>query len=174
MNINENMKEVAIHMSEQHRDKVGELVKTYDQLFDKWLYILSENFNIILYGVGSKRTILERFQTEKLQDMPCIVVNGFFPSLTIKNVLETIVIDLLENTHVPSNVGDVVSLIESQLSESCTDLFLIIHNIDGSMLRNFKSQSVLASLAELKNVHLIATIDHINAPLCKYLDFLNF
>lgn len=165
MNINENMKEVAIHMSEQHRDKVGELVKTYDQLFDKWLYILSENFNIILYGVGSKRTILERFQTEKLQDMPCIVVNGFFPSLTIKNILETIVIDLLENTHVPSNVGDVVSLIESQLSESCTDLFLIIHNIDGSMLRNFKSQSVLASLAQLKNVHLIATIDHINAPL---------
>nr|XP_026496876.1 origin recognition complex subunit 2 [Vanessa tameamea] len=165
MNINENMKEVAAHMSELHRDKVGDLVQTYDQLFDKWLYVLSENFNVILYGIGSKRAVLQRFQTEKFQDTPCIVVNGFFPSLTIKNILETVVIDFLENTHVPSNIGDVVSLIEAQLDELGVDLFLIVHNIDGNMLRNSKAQSVLASLAQLKNVHLIATIDHINAPL---------
>ncbi|XP_047528677.1 origin recognition complex subunit 2 [Vanessa atalanta] len=165
MNINENMKEVAAYMSERHRDKVGDLVQTYDQLFDKWVYVLSENFNVILYGIGSKRAVLQRFQTEKLQDTPCIVVNGFFPSLTIKNILETVVIDFLENTHVPSNIGDVVSLIEAQLDELGVDLFLIVHNIDGNMLRNSKAQSVLASLAQLKNVHLIATIDHINAPL---------
>lgn len=129
---------------------------------------MSENFNIILYGVGSKRLVLQQFQKQKLKDFPCIVVNGFFPSLTIKNILETIVIDLLENSTVPSNVGDVVNLIDNQLTENNMDLFLIVHNIDGTMLRNAKAQSTLASISQIKNVHTIATIDHINAPLCKY------
>lgn len=130
---------------------------------------MSENFNIILYGIGSKRSLLQQFQKQKLKEFPCIVVNGFFPSLTIKSILETIVIDLLENSSVPSNIGDIVNLIDTQLTENQMDLFLIVHNIDGTMLRNSKAQSTLASLSQIKNVHTIATIDHINAPLCKYL-----
>ncbi|GLH01025.1 GH22255, partial [Gryllus bimaculatus] len=44
-------------------------------------------------------------------------------------------------------------------------LFLVIHNIDGVMLRNDKCQEVLASLSSTPNIHLIASIDHISAPL---------
>ena len=168
MNLNENITEVD-EISSEHKNKITDLIQTHDQLFNRWLYVLSENFNVILYGIGSKKTVLQRFQMEKVQNMPCIVVKGFFPSLTVKNILETIVVDLLENTQVPSNIGDVVNLIDSQLSECGVDLFLIVHNIDGIMLRSSKAQSVLANLAQLKNVHLIATIDHINAPLCEYL-----
>ncbi|KAJ8733351.1 hypothetical protein PYW08_001649 [Mythimna loreyi] len=164
LNVNENDLD-DIEISVEHKKSINELNQTYTQLFNKWLYILSENFNIILYGVGSKRSVLQQFQKQKLNDFPCIVVNGFFPSLTIKNILETIVIDLLENSHVPSNVGDVVNLIDTQLTENGIDLFLIIHNIDGTMLRNAKAQSMLASISQIKNVHTIATIDHINAPL---------
>lgn len=156
------------HVSAEHSNKISELVKSHQQLFDKWLCTLSEGFNILLYGIGSKRLILQEFQIQKLQEFPCIVVNGFFPSLTMKSILETIVIDLLENTHVPSNAGDVVKLIDSQLQENCMNLFLIINNIDGPMLRNAKTQATLASIAQLTNVHVIATIDHINAPLCEY------
>lgn len=105
---------------------------------------------------------------QKLQDFPCIVVNGFFPSLTVKSILETIVIDLLGNNTVPSNISDVVSLIYNQLEEHKVELFLIIHNIDGAMLRHAKTQSTLASIAQIKKIRTIATIDHINAPLCKY------
>uniref|UniRef100_S4NYE7 Origin recognition complex subunit 2 n=1 Tax=Pararge aegeria TaxID=116150 RepID=S4NYE7_9NEOP len=165
MNLDENVREADIHMSTEHQNRITDLTETYDQLFDRWIYVLSENFNVILYGIGSKRQVLQRFQSKKLHDMPCIVVNGFFPSLTMKNVLETIVVDLLENTHVPSNIGDAVNLIEAQLDECGVHLFVIVHNIDGVMLRSFKAQSMLASLAQLRNVHLIATIDHINAPL---------
>ena len=46
-------------------------------------------------------------------------------------------------------------------------LFLLIHNLDGPMLRASKTQAVLARLAQTPNVHLIASIDHINAPLSK-------
>ncbi|CAG4992464.1 unnamed protein product [Parnassius apollo] len=164
MNLNDE-KDAETYVSDEHKNKIVELLQSYEQLFNRWLYVLSENFNIILYGIGSKRSVLYQFQVQKLKDLPCIVVNGFFPSLTVKSILEAIVIDLLENTRVPSNVGDTVNLIDSQLSENGVDLFLIIHNIDGAMLRNVKAQSVLASLSRLKNVHTIATIDHINAPL---------
>lgn len=156
-----------IQISIEHKKCIKDLNHTYTQLFNKWLYVLSENFNIILYGIGSKRSVLQQFQKHKLQDFPCIVVNGFFPSLTIKSILETIVVDLLDNSHVPSNVGDVVNLIDTQLRENGMDLFLIVHNIDGTMLRNAKAQSTLASISQISNVHTIATIDHINAPLCK-------
>ncbi|CAK1598712.1 unnamed protein product [Parnassius mnemosyne] len=164
MNLNDE-KDAETYVSDEHKNKIVDLLQSYEQLFNRWLYVLSENFNIILYGIGSKRSVLHQFQVQKLKDLPCIVVNGFFPSLTVKSILEAIVIDLLENTRVPSNVGDTVNLIDSQLSENGVDLFLIIHNIDGAMLRNAKAQSVLASLSRLRNVHTIATIDHINAPL---------
>lgn len=77
--------------------------------------------------------------------------------------------DLLKCSNVPSNVGDVVKLIDTRLTDDDIELFLIIHNIDGMMLRNAKAQTVLASISKIKNVHTIATIDHINAPLCKYI-----
>lgn len=156
-----------IQTSSEHKNSINELNGTYTELFNKWLYVLSEDFNIVLYGIGSKRLVLQQFQKQKLKDFPCIVVNGFFPSLTIKSILETIVVDLLENSTVPSNLGDIVNLIDTQLTENGVDLFLIIHNIDGTMLRNSKAQSTLASISQIKNVHTIATIDHINAPLCK-------
>ncbi|XP_026737065.1 origin recognition complex subunit 2 isoform X2 [Trichoplusia ni] len=164
LNIDENEAE-NIELSSEHKSCIDNLCQTHKQLYNKWLYVMSENFNIILYGIGSKRSLLQQFQKQKLKEFPSIVVNGFFPSLTIKSILETIVIDLLENSSVPSNIGDIVNLIDTQLTENQMDLFLIVHNIDGTMLRNSKAQSTLASLSQIKNVHTIATIDHINAPL---------
>ncbi|XP_053603522.1 origin recognition complex subunit 2 [Plodia interpunctella] len=165
LNLEDNLDEEEIHISAEHKQKLLELNQSYEHLFHRWLYILSENFSIILYGLGSKRSILHQFQMNMLQNYPCIVINGYFPSLTIKSILETIVIDLLENTHVPSNIGDVVNLIETQLKECETELFLIINNIDGTMLRNTKAQNIIASISQISNVHTIASIDHINAPL---------
>lgn len=50
-------------------------------------------------------------------------------------------------------------------------VYLLIHNIDGLMLRGEKTQSALGLLASLPNLHLVASIDHINAPLgeCFYV-----
>ena len=48
------------------------------------------------------------------------------------------------------------------------DFFLIIHNIDGVTLRGAKTQTLLSLLAGVRGIHVIATIDHINAPLSKY------
>lgn len=44
-------------------------------------------------------------------------------------------------------------------------VYLLIHNIDGPMLRGEKTQSALGQLASLPNLHMVASLDHINAPL---------
>jgi hypothetical protein len=45
----------------------------------------------MLYGLGSKRHTLHQFRTKMLQDQLVLEVNGFFPSLTIKEVGNVIV-----------------------------------------------------------------------------------
>lgn len=46
----------------------------------------SEGFSLFLYGLGSKKQLISTFQEEYLADYDHIVVNGFFPSLSLKNV----------------------------------------------------------------------------------------
>jgi len=41
---------------------------------------------VLLHGVGSKQHIINNFIASKLSDVPHVVVNGCFPSLTIKSV----------------------------------------------------------------------------------------
>lgn len=51
------------------------------------------------------------------------------------------------------------------LTGSELHIYLLINNIDGLMLRGEKTQSALGQLASLPNLHMVASIDHINAPL---------
>ena len=46
----------------------------------------SHDFNILLHGVGSKIELLDAFCRQQIKDFNHLVVNGFFPSLTIKSV----------------------------------------------------------------------------------------
>lgn len=134
--------------------------------FYKWMSLLHEGFNLIVYGLGSKKTILQSFQEELLSNSPVIVVNGFFPSLTIKDILDAILTDLLELPESSSNVYEACDVIAEEFAMLPDQrLYLIVNNIDGEMLRNAKCQNVLTRLASVKNIHLVASIDHINAPL---------
>ncbi len=51
------------------------------------------------------------------------------------------------------------------MSNLDSPLYLLVHNIDGPMLRNDKSQRALSRLSSCANVRLVCSIDHINAPL---------
>ena len=44
-------------------------------------------------------------------------------------------------------------------------LYVVLHNIDGAQLRSPEAQAVLGELASMPRVHLIASVDHVNAPL---------
>jgi len=55
----------------------------------------------------------------------------------------------------------------SFLLDSSLELFLLIHNLDSQMLRGDKSQQIIGQLSSLRNIYLIASIDHLNAPLSR-------
>jgi origin recognition complex subunit 2 len=44
-------------------------------------------------------------------------------------------------------------------------LYIVLHNVDGAPLRNAESQALLGELAAMPRVHIIASVDHVNAPL---------
>ncbi|XP_065169849.1 origin recognition complex subunit 2 [Atheta coriaria] len=152
-------------LSKVHQKAVVKTTENSKENFSKWLCLLHENFNILLYGLGSKKKLLNDFHTEVLCDHPVIVINGFFPSLTLKDILDAIAIDLMGLNENSANVYDTVDAISREIQYMDTHIYIIVHNIEGDMLRNHKSQNVLSRLSAIPKVHLIASIDHINAPL---------
>lgn len=156
----------SIHSSEEHDFRIGEMFQDLKTNFYRWMLEMLKGYNIIVYGCGSKQQLMHSFCTEYLADKPLIVVNGFFPSLTIKDILHAIKVDLLEISTNSRNDHEIVDLIASTLDGMPNGhIFLVINNIDGVMLRKTKDQHIISRLAKIKNVHLIASIDHINAPL---------
>lgn len=113
-------------------------------------------------------TLLNQFKDWLLtREKVVLVVNGFFPAVTVKNILNSITEELLGHDGVFATAEHQVNFIANSLFKSDIggELYLLINNIDGSTLRNEKSQSVLCKLAQMSSVHMFATIDHINAPL---------
>lgn len=51
------------------------------------------------------------------------------------------------------------------------DFFIcvVIHNIDGPGLRDSETQQYLARLAACTHIRIVASIDHVNAPLRKFI-----
>lgn len=143
------------------------LLHGYQQLFDKWMYeMCCHNFNLLLYGVGSKQCLINNFIASKLSDVPHVVVNGFFPSLTIKNILSAITENILEQVVCVSSIIEHFEFIRHYFeSRGVGHVFLIVHNIDGIAMRSSKVQTILSMLACVRGLHIIASVDHINAHL---------
>ncbi|XP_071580138.1 origin recognition complex subunit 2 [Temnothorax nylanderi] len=152
------------HISTIHKKRICSLTENCRSFFSMWQFILEEGYSLLLHGVGSKRNLINDFHNE-IADHPTLVINGFFPSLTLKDILDNIITDLLD-LDCPANPNDCLELIETVMKDNPDDrLYLIIHNIDGIMLRSNKVQNILASLAAIPNIHVVASVDHVNAPL---------
>uniref|UniRef100_A0A8D8Q176 Origin recognition complex subunit 2 n=1 Tax=Cacopsylla melanoneura TaxID=428564 RepID=A0A8D8Q176_9HEMI len=162
----DNMVAILNEMRDNHEICKKELTEGIRALFMEWLLFLRENFNLLLYGFGSKYKVMDEFYKKMLSHSKVLVINGFFPDLTLKEILESIMIDLLDMKEASQDPQQAFELIKKKLkTKHATDIFLVIHNIDGAALRGNKQQSLLAQLASLQKVHIIASIDHINTPL---------
>ncbi|OWF46942.1 origin recognition complex subunit 2-like [Mizuhopecten yessoensis] len=134
--------------------------------FNTWMFQLCQGFNMLLYGLGSKRTLLEDFRKTHLLELSHLVVNGYFPSLTIKHILNAITYEILDYNGSFKGPLDQVRCIRTEMEQQgLQDFFLIVHNIDGTMLRGEKAQNILSLLSQIPGFHILASIDHINAPL---------
>ncbi|NXE91822.1 ORC2 protein, partial [Menura novaehollandiae] len=146
--------------------EIKDLNQQHESLFSKWMLQLHLGFNIVLYGLGSKRDLLEKFRTSLLQDSVHLVVNGYFPSITVRSILNSITEEVLDHIGTFRSPLDQLEFIIKRFKEdSSLELYVLIHNLDSQMLRGERSQQILAQLSSLPSIYLIASIDHINAPL---------
>ncbi|GFO49987.1 origin recognition complex subunit 2-like [Plakobranchus ocellatus] len=139
------------------------LMDKHVTLFNNWMLHMCCGFNILLHGLGSKRDLLEQFREKHLIKFSHLVVNGYFPSLTIKHILNAITEDLMKSSKGFTNTQAQLEYIKKEYINRDEDMFLMIHNIDGILLRSDKCQAILSLLAEIKGFHIIASLDHINA-----------
>jgi len=141
------------------------MLQQYHEQFTLWSFLLDDGFNIMVYGLGSKRYLLDDFRTQNLNGENVVVVNGYFPGLTMKEILNSITSGILEDTSSFSGPIEQLEYIEHEFSGQDDKVFIIIHNIDGPSLQFSREQETLARLAAVEGIHIIASLDHINTPL---------
>ncbi|KAG6479589.1 hypothetical protein ZIOFF_063056 [Zingiber officinale] len=168
---------------QKHENEIQHLIKSYRNLYPKWLFELRCSFGLLMYGFGSKKALLEDFASTSLTDFGVVVINGYLPSNNLKQALITlaeVLSDQLkherksstrsksntEHTFSSLSIEDLLSFLNVQLPQdnNCF-VCVIIHNIDGPSLRDPDSQQYLAQLASCSRVRMVASIDHVNAPL---------
>ncbi|XP_076437157.1 origin recognition complex subunit 2-like isoform X2 [Babylonia areolata] len=149
-----------------HTSHRAALRRQHTHLFRRWMFNMCNGFNVLLFGVGSKRDLIEQFRKQYLTEFSHLVVNGYFPSLTIKQVLGSITEDILGHQGTFRSPLDHVEFIRQRFeTQDYEDFYLLIHNVDGAMLRGERTQNVLSLLAQISGVHVLASVDHVNAPL---------
>ncbi|KAF2937670.1 hypothetical protein DAI22_03g066200 [Oryza sativa Japonica Group] len=166
----------------KHEREVEALTRSYKEQYRNWLFELRCGFGLLMYGFGSKKMLLEDFASTTLSDFTVIVVNGYLPSINLKQVIVTIAEIFWEQTKLKrkrqtatrsqlqpfasQSIDDIISFLNNQTSDNGDDnVCLLIHNIDGPALRDAESQQYLAQVSCCPQVHVVASVDHVNAPL---------
>jgi len=168
-----------------HEDERAMLMDVHRENFGQWAFELSQGFNVMLYGYGSKRQLMMEFAAKVYSPKNhIVVVNGYIPSVTTRDILNSVFATILGVEHrrkLGSNPNDMldklIDLLDGEEDGEDSDggastrfpsgarITLIIHSLDGESLRAERHQSLLSRLASHPRVSLVASIDHIKAPL---------
>lgn len=167
----------------KHEKEIEALLRRYKDLYSKWLFELRCGFGLLMYGFGSKKILLEDFASSTLTDFGVVVINGYLPSVNIKQGVITIAEVLQDQLNgkrrgstgnksksqqplSSQSMEDLLSFLNGQhSSENDCLVCVVIHNIDGPALRDPESQQYLVRIACCSHVRMVASIDHVNAPL---------
>ena len=158
-----------------HEADIRRLQDLHKRAFNQWMFELEEGFNICLYGYGSKRELVMEFAeyiyTQASKNPPkVVVVNGYTPGLTIRDILTTLSSIILHKaTKLPAQPTAILDLLLTTLSQTppSVPIHLIIHSLDHANLRSKPNttQNLLARLASHPSIALTATVDTPTFPL---------
>ncbi|XP_023728500.1 origin of replication complex subunit 2 isoform X1 [Lactuca sativa] len=164
----------------KHEKEIASLINSYKSQYNDWVFELRYGFGLLMYGFGSKKSLIEDFASTALTDYSVIVVNGYLQSINLKQVaiaMAEVLWDQLkmqpkglhhkdEQPFDSRSMDDVIGFLDGpHVSENECLVCLVIHNIDGPGLRDSDSQHLLSRIASCSHVRIVASIDHVNAPL---------
>ncbi|KAL6767926.1 ORC2 [Auxenochlorella protothecoides x Auxenochlorella symbiontica] len=121
--------------------------------------------SLLFHGFGSKAGLLAEFAAKWTLDGACFNVNGLQPGLTSQHILAWATAAAKGSKPALYRAYKPADLMELLTSPGGKRVYVIINNIDGPGLRDPTSQRQLALLAAVPNVHLAASVDHVNAAL---------
>ncbi|GFW36388.1 origin recognition complex subunit 2 [Trichonephila clavipes] len=146
------------------RSPSSELAPPLNRLIYSQILTRCEGFNILLYGVGSKLNILNSFCKECLSDALYVNIHGFFPSLTLKQVLSSITEEALEYEGKFSSNYEHAEYIKKYFSEGlsfhewyqeCREAFLVTSEVTmQAQLSEFKNHKLLNSRKSIEGCEL--------------------
>jgi hypothetical protein len=130
------------------------------KLFPKLFLLTRERFNVVLYGLGSKKELLDEFCERWLTDEHHFTIYGFFGELTIRHVLSS----LAEPLGVSEIAEDALLDAASELDH---ELYIVVHSIDLLFANEPKLKRFFCQLLCVGsgNIHLIGSSDHVHSPM---------
>ncbi|KAF2720577.1 ORC2-domain-containing protein [Polychaeton citri CBS 116435] len=152
-----------------HQRDAERLQEHHKHAFDQWLFELEEDYNLCLYGYGSKRVLLmdfiEQLHWAVASSTRIVVVNGYTPGLAVRDVLTMLSAQVLAKTaRLPAQPAAALDTILGALTDKpAMRIALVIHSLDHSNLRN--SQLTIAKLASHPQIQLVASCDSPNFAL---------
>ncbi|XP_031119845.1 origin of replication complex subunit 2 [Ipomoea triloba] len=181
----EELREAAANIEPKHEKEIEDLMKSYRSSYSEWKFVLRCGFGLLMHGFGSKKALIEDFASSTLTEYSVVVINGYLPSINLKQVVITLAellwdqLKTLQKTtsgsqsknQQPFNTRSVDSLLgflhEPHVDVNDEECFvcIVVHNIDGPGLREPDNQQCLARIASCSHVRMVASIDNINAPL---------
>ena len=163
----EYFEQIRLHQ-EDHLPERAYLMKLHARSFPQWRFELEQGFNICLYGWGSKRSLSTRFAEwlyARAKLKPAIViVNGYTPKLSIRNVLGTLASVVMGKHMPPRLIGqphEILDTIFAHLVEHppAAPMLMIINSVDAQPLRKGSTQHIFARIASHPCVQLVTTAD---------------
>ncbi|KAJ4832891.1 hypothetical protein Tsubulata_026350 [Turnera subulata] len=177
------LRAAAANIEPKHEKEIISLMSSYKSLYSKWVFELRCGFGLLMYGFGSKKALIEDFASMALTDYSVVVINGYLPSISLKQVvivLAELWWDQLKTKRRTSaktslkiqqpfssqSMDDLLQFLDgSETEENNSFMCVLVHNIDGPGLRDADSQQHLARLASCSHIRVVASIDNVNAPL---------
>lgn len=160
-------------LEDPHKADIEFLEDTHAGSFNQWQFELSQDFNICIFGWGSKRSLLMKFAQHlyNAQDdhtrNKIVIVNGYVPNLTIRDILNTVASAISERgqklgSQPAEMLENLTALLDQDKSYHIT---LMINSIDRGALRRPVTQTILSLLSSHPQISLIASADHPSFPL---------
>ncbi|XP_065853236.1 origin of replication complex subunit 2 isoform X1 [Euphorbia lathyris] len=177
------LRAAASNVEPKHEKEVIALMNSYKKLHPRWVFELMCGFGLLMYGFGSKKALIEDFASTALTEYPVLVINGYLHSINLKQVviaLAELWWDQLKRKQRKSSrtvhkneqpfnsrsIDDLLAFMdEPQVEGNDSFVCVVIHNIDGPALRDSENQQNVARIASCSHIRIVASIDHVNAPL---------
>ena len=152
----------------------------YQNQFKEWSYLLATKQSILLYGLGSKKTVLTAFGQALSSEGDVLNVNGYDEDIDLSQFFDYIdqiflggSVSTTDNFREPNEgmITKAESVAKKFASMRSRPLFILIHTIDGVGLSNYFSQRSLQALTRFSEkdtcplIRIAASVDNINAAM---------